>query len=36
LLAFAAFGAGGWSLDALRGGATSGNRNQHFNQHRTQ
>lgn len=36
LLAFAAFGAGGWSLDALRGGAASGARNQYFNQHRTQ
>jgi putative oxidoreductase len=36
LLAYSAFGAGGWSLDALRGGATSGNRNQYFNQHRTQ
>jgi len=36
LLAFAAFGAGGWSFDALRGRAAAGNRNQYFNQHRTQ
>jgi putative oxidoreductase len=36
LLAYSVFGAGGWSLDALRGGATSGNRNQYFHQHRTQ
>jgi putative oxidoreductase len=36
LLAYSAFGAGGWSFDALRGGTTSGNRNQYFNQHRTQ
>jgi putative oxidoreductase len=36
LLAFVAFGAGGWSLDSLRGGAANGNRNQYFNPHRTQ
>jgi putative oxidoreductase len=36
LLAYSAFGAGGWSLDARRGDATTGNHNQYFNQHRTQ
>jgi putative oxidoreductase len=36
LLAYSAFGAGAWSFDAWRGNTSSGNRNQYFNQHRTQ